>query len=307
LSVVVTRKSYIFIDLTPTPDKRKKHDSHNNTQCPYLPVDIPNLFLHRHHTSAHLASLLLNPSKDSPPLMNDILQDTIASDLRVTPSTGPQIGELIALILTSAVHILLETLFIAKNQGQPATIIGLQLQDLYNILAAAGWSVYVLWRIASTPGILRAWGLRKDTFWPAMKLVLLFAIPAVAFLLLWGALQGHLPLPVTFWITCFLYPVWGIAQQFALQVFITRNLGAVIRSPWMCALVAALLFSLAHFPNGWLMGLVFPVGYVFSLIYQRRPNVWALGIIHGPLGALAYFCVLGQDPGARILQALGLM
>jgi len=42
----------------------------------------------------------------------------------------------------------------------------------------------------------------------------------------------------------------------------------------------------------------------FTPIYRRFPNLWAVGLAHGLLGALAFYLVLGEDPGADILQHL---
>lgn len=228
---------------------------------------------------------------------------------QATPSSpsvpAPHYGELLAMMLTSAGHIAVR--FFAPAAGGPNAPWGItEPHTLYNIGAALAWSVYIIWRAARTPGWLAEIGLRRDNFLAALRPAALFGLAAAGMLLAWAAWHGRLPLPAAFWFTAALYPVWGVGQHFALQGFVTRNLREAIRPEAGRALAAAALFSLAHFPNGWLMALVLPVGFVFSWIYIRRPNVWALGLIHGPLGALAYYCVLGQDPGAAILRALGM-
>jgi membrane protease YdiL (CAAX protease family) len=113
-------------------------------------------------------------------------------------------------------------------------------------------------------------------------------------------------MPATFWLLLILYPVWGLAQQFGLQALVTRNLGAVVnRRAWRVA-GAAVLFSLAHFPTWELMILVFPAGVVFTWIFDKYRNLWAIGLAHGLLGASAYYFVLGKDPGMEILRLMGL-
>jgi membrane protease YdiL (CAAX protease family) len=52
------------------------------------------------------------------------------------------------------------------------------------------------------------------------------------------------------------------------------------------------------------MVLTFVAGLVFTWIYERHNNLWAIGIVHGILGAVAYYVVLGHDPGAEIIGLL---
>ena len=72
----------------------------------------------------------------------------------------------------------------------------------------------------------------------------------------------------------------------------------------LLAFVAALLFSLSHIPRLPLSALALIGGFFFTLIYQRHPNLWAVGIVHGILAGLAFYILLQEDPGARIIQFL---
>ncbi len=201
--------------------------------------------------------------------------------------------ELIAVILTGMLHIALELNFGGSNKlGGPETI--------FNFIAALGWSVYLAWRIRQQPGLLKEWGFGCAHFRPALIISSACAVPATIILYLCGPGQ----LTAAFWLTLLIYPVWGIVQQFALQVLITRNLGRLINSRVLVAVVAGALFGLAHYPNYALMSLTLPAGIIFSLIYQRHPNLWAIGTVHGLLGTLAFYLVLGEDPGAAILKLM---
>ena len=53
------------------------------------------------------------------------------------------------------------------------------------------------------------------------------------------------------------------------------------------------------------MALTLVAGLAFTWIYETYGNLWAVGIVHGLLGALAYYAVLGQNPGAELLGILG--
>lgn len=96
-----------------------------------------------------------------------------------------------------------------------------------------------------------------------------------------------------------LYPIWGLIQQFLVQSLFARNLQrefAVFRSPLRIAPLAALVFSVVHWPDLRLCALTFVLGLVFTPIYLRWRNLWPLGMWHGWLGVFAYFWVLARDP-----------
>jgi len=176
---------------------------------------------------------------------------------------------------------------------------------VYNVAVAVAFLGYVIWRLAGTKGAYRVWGMRLDNFGSALRAHLAFAAVAAVGFVAYGLVFDSLNLPLSFWLTVGLYPVWGIAQQFALQNLLARNLRDAIRHPAAVALVAALLFSVAHYPQLQLVALTLVAGFFFTLIYRRHPNLWAVGIAHGLLGSLAFYIVVGEDPGAVILEYLG--
>ena len=210
--------------------------------------------------------------------------------------------ELLMVLLTGAGHVALE--LSADGLTGAADTLN-RPQHLYNLAAVALWGGYLCWRACARRGTLREWGFRRDGFTSSLKAGLLFAAVGAVPLLLYGLWQGRLPLPASFWLLLAVYPLWGLAQQFALQALITRNLRTLVPRPAFRATAAAALFSASHFPNTWLMALTLIAGVVFTLIYEKHRNLWAVGICHGILGALAYYLVLGQDPGADLLVRLG--
>ena len=204
----------------------------------------------------------------------------------------PNYIELGFLILTSIIHILIEYVhYFAQLKFISFIAIGL-------------WTGYVVWKAIQYKGILKYWGFRWDNFLQSFRSCLYFTIPAIALLIGYSFLFQRFPLPSTFWMICFLYPVWGIVQQFALQGLVHRNLREIIKPVFSRCLILGILFSFAHLFDWRLVLLAFPIGFVFSWIYNRYPNLWALGICHGILGALVYYLVLGQDPGAEIINFL---
>ena len=172
----------------------------------------------------------------------------------------------------------------------------------YNAIVSVAFVGYVIWRARRSEGALRAWGMRWDNFWPALRAQSLFAVIGVLALIGFGVATASLRLPKTFWLTVGLYPIWGIAQQFALQSLIARNLAGKLSSPVAIAGVASVLFAASHLPRIELVLLTGIAGVFLTLIYRRFPNLWAVGIVHGILGSLAVYIVLKEDPGATIFR-----
>lgn len=204
----------------------------------------------------------------------------------------PCYGELLAVICIGAGHVIVEL------------AISLDAARIYNTVALSLGAAYLVWRAATTKGLLRQWGLRADNFRNALRCHSLFLAAATAGLVAWGAFSGRLVLSHTAWVVLLLYPFFGVAQQFILQNLIASNLSGLIRQPLLCAFVAALLFGLSHLPRTSLVIFAFIAGFFLTLGYRRQPNLWAVGMIHGYLAALLFYFVLGKDPGARILESV---
>lgn len=204
--------------------------------------------------------------------------------------TRPCYGELVAIILAGVVHVVTEigsseSIALAYSGGISIAFVG-----------------YLVWRAARTTGVHRIWGMRRDNFWAALRAQLVFVVVGAIVLVGIGVASGSLAFPPTFWLTLALYPIWGLAQQFALQNLLARNLMGVLSNPIAIAAAASALFSISHYPRLDLVLLTLVAGVFFTLIYRRFPNLWAVGIAHGALGSLAVYIVLKEDPGAAILS-----
>jgi membrane protease YdiL (CAAX protease family) len=205
---------------------------------------------------------------------------------------GPCYGELVAILLVGLGHILVELGF----DGVVATA--------YNVVVSVAFLGYVIWRIRRTPGAMRIWGFRTDNLKPAGIAHLKFLAVAIIGLIAFVLVTDSPGLPKTFWLTVALYPVWGIAQQFALQNLIANNLTNLFTKPLSIAAVAAILFAVSHYPRMELVTLTFVAGIFFTLIYRKYPNLWAVGTAHGLLGSMTFYIVLKEDPGALIINFL---
>ncbi len=100
-----------------------------------------------------------------------------------------------------------------------------------------------------------------------------------------------------FWANLFVVPVWALVQQYVLQAFIFRRMKWLLvsgsasteeqrRDTQWSILVTAMIFSLTHLPNLMLMLLTFLGALLWSWVYERAPNLFALGMSHAAISLM---------------------
>ena len=144
-------------------------------------------------------------------------------------------------------------------------------------------------------------GWRLDNFWEAARLLAVPMLVCGALLVAvgwytsnldfvrWEGGQSLFGVPV-------LSLLWGPLQQYALQGFINRRAQVVWGRGWRSVLLVALVFALLHLPNPWLTFATFAGGLLWAYVYQRAPNLLALGLSH----ALMTWVLISSVPPAAL-------
>lgn len=86
------------------------------------------------------------------------------------------------------------------------------------------------------------------------------------------------------------YLPWGTFQQYILNGYFLNRLSGAMPGR-RAAVASAALFSGAHLPNWFLMGVTLAMGYVCARIYLRHKNLYFLGVAHATVGFLLFLVV----------------
>ena len=172
-------------------------------------------------------------------------------------------------------------------------------QGIFIVLASLSWIGYILWRVQQDKSLWGQWGFQARNLssafvWPTV--IFVFGVGLMAW---YGQAHDHVLWEGHILELLLLYPLWGILQQFLVQGLGVANLMALFpKQAWLVAVpVGVVLFSLVHYPDGWLLMLATGVMACFFIpCYLRDRNIWPLGLYHGWLGTFFYLWVLGRDP-----------
>lgn len=174
----------------------------------------------------------------------------------------------------------------------------LDLKLPFIIIAIGGWTIYVVRRARSITGILEYWGFSEETFWPVFRMVLPFASASIIIFFSIGLYQETIRLTWHIIPILILYPIWGTIQQFLVIGLVAGNLNEIKRgmNSTLIIFITALLFGLLHYPYYWLILGTFVLALFYGYVYLKVRNVYVMGILHGWLGAIFFYTVVGRDP-----------
>lgn len=134
---------------------------------------------------------------------------------------------------------------------------------------------------------LRDLGLRIDNIGASAREVGLATLAGAVAIVAIGLLAGHAPESRSGIVgAVFLYPFWGLAQQYAMQSFTYRRFHEATGLAPAAAALTAVLFGAAHYPNLALASVTLVGGFFWCLLFQRYPNLITLALSHGWLAVL---------------------
>lgn len=135
--------------------------------------------------------------------------------------------------------------------------------------------------------------------------VLLLAWPTVLFsaiFLAFGYFTQSFHRTSNFWTNVSFLPLWGLTQQFILQGFIYRRMRFLFVDEMVAEetqkqrvnfaiLATAVIFALTHVPNPVLTIFTLIGALIWSWVYERAPNLLALGLSHAMMSLMVMTCL----------------
>jgi len=161
------------------------------------------------------------------------------------------------------------------------------------------WIGYIIYRYIQDRTVLVKWGFRQEGFSGTVIFLLPFILLCIISSMILGEVNTSISIlnwrviPVLF-----LYPLWGLFQQYIMLVLIAGNLTELERinlKKYQVIIITALLFSFVHYPSFFLMAFTFFMEIIFLLAWFRWKNLLALGLTHGVIATLLLFYVLERD------------
>jgi len=171
----------------------------------------------------------------------------------------------------------------------------------------------LLWWVAAAAIVAIFWisfdrmvalGLRTAGFfrslWVAGAALLLAAIAILVAVLL-HTLRLPAGGPIAFVKTYWAYALWACVQQLLLQGFFLPRCLGLTKTSTSAALLAAVLFSLAHLPNPLLTPVTLIWGFAACLLFLQYRNLYPLAMAHAIVGIAIAITIPGPvDHNMRV-------
>lgn len=140
-------------------------------------------------------------------------------------------------------------------------------------------------------------GLGAGHFSRALRLLFAPTVIACGVFAAIGYFTGSFHRTSHFWLNALVTPVWALIQQYVLQAFIYRRVRFLLvddslapagrrRQVRLTIFATAAIFSCAHAPNLALMTLTFTGGLMWSWVYERAPNLFAIALSHAAISLM---------------------
>jgi len=173
-----------------------------------------------------------------------------------------------------------------------------QMRAFYISGACIFWLIYIVLRYKSDNSILKYWGFKKEYFRKSFLLLMPFAVVGIIVIITYGIfieryiLNWHI-IPILF-----LYPVWGLIQQFMVAGLVAGNLKSITSlhlRDYQVVLLTSFVFALVHSPDLFLIIFAFFMQVIFTVVYLIWRNLWSLGLVHGWIATFLLYYILERD------------
>ncbi len=193
----------------------------------------------------------------------------------------------------------------------------LELAIPYGLILLVIWTPRpwqkLLWWVAAAAIVAIFWisfdrmmalGLRTAGLFRSLWVAVAALLGAAAAILAAHQLHTlHLPLggPMAFIQNYWAYALWACVQQLLLQGFFLPRCLWIARGQVSAALLAGILFSLAHLPNPILTPITLVWGFAACLLFLRYRNLYPLAMAHAIFGIAIAITIPGTvDHNMRV-------
>lgn len=166
--------------------------------------------------------------------------------------------------------------------------------EVYRTLLAGSSYIFMIVYAVRYRHSWRDLGLNLDNLKPALVWFGIFTLGLTGIELFMHqipALHTQRPPLYTGWTYLYYFLVSSPAQEFAYRGLLFAEMKrANVKNPWLQSLISGIGFAMLHLHmRDWktILMTMF-VGVVWGFLYSRTPNVWAAGLSHAILGALAF-------------------
>ena len=167
--------------------------------------------------------------------------------------------------------------------------LGHQYHKEYIIITSIIWISYILF---STQQKRDYWGITTKNIYKAFLLPTQLFMVGLFYIIL-NAKTTHHTKTAHLIATLFIYPLWGLLQQFLVQSMIIKNLPQL--NIILTIIIGGCLFSIIHIHTPFLLLPTFLLGCAWTYCYIKNNNIIPLGIYHGVLATLYFHYILNQN------------
>jgi len=155
--------------------------------------------------------------------------------------------------------------------------------------ALAGMVIFVVFSQFLHNETWRTMGLDLRWFVPSLWRIGTFAVPAIGGMWLAGRIAGSIKFSArAYVVVAAFYFFWALAQQYLFQSFLARRLRICGGGRVGVAAVVGVMFAIIHLPAPCLAGASLIFGFVAAFAFYERPNLYAVALAQGALGAAFY-------------------